>query len=156
MSEQGRAKRSKGVTQRAQRKKKVNSDDLKKLTATEIECLLGIRESDQHALELLGYDFTTKGQKRFKSERPNPFQQISEYIASALQTGDTFPVGMDLQNPGAATFILRVGVSFKISSLEEIGIGKYQRFESDAMTQGEAIRKYVREVANPDYIAITD
>lgn len=92
----------------------------------------------------------------FKAEQPNIFLQISQHIGAALQSFGKFPEGIDPGNPGAATFILRTRGSFKISSLEEIGIGKYQRFESDAMTQANAIREYVRRVGNPDYIAVGD
>ena len=128
--------------------------DLKKLTANDIECLLGVRKSDQHILELLGYGYSTEGQKRFRAERPDTYQQISEHLAAVLEKNGLFPASIDPHNPGSATFIQRMGSLYKISSLEEIGIGKEKRFEGEFMTLGDAIRAYVRRCANPDYIRV--
>jgi hypothetical protein len=82
------------------------------------------------------------------------YQQISEHLAAVLEKNGLFPASVDPHNPGSATFIQRMGSLYKISSLEEIGIGKEKRFEGEFMTLGDAIRAYVRRVANPDHIRV--
>jgi len=36
--------------------------------------------------------------------------------------------------------------------MEEIGFSRYERVSSEPMSETEAIRGYIRQVANPDYV----
>jgi hypothetical protein len=129
---------------------------LKTLSEAEIESLLGIRKTADHPLDVLGYGFTTEGQKRFHSEHPNFYPQIAEYVKTVLRREGVFPSDTDVANPGLRTFIRADGSMFRISTLEETGLSRYERITSRALSEREAIREYVRQVANPDYIAIRD
>jgi hypothetical protein len=127
-------------------------DQLKTLSADEIECLLGIRSSDAHPLDILGYGYSSEGARRFRAEQPDFLPQIAAHVRSVLAREGIFPKGTDPDNAGYKTFIRTDGASFWISSMEEVGFSRFERFSTGPMSEKEAICEYIQQVANPDYI----
>jgi hypothetical protein len=125
---------------------------MKTLCPDEIECLLGVRASDFHPLDILGYGYSSEGARRFRAEQPDFLPQIAAYVRCVLERQRIFPKETDPGNPGYRTFIRADGVSFRISSMEEIGFSRYERLSTDPMPETEAIQEYIRRVANPDYV----
>jgi hypothetical protein len=125
---------------------------LKTLTPDEIESLLQARPSARHPLDILGYGYTSDGARRFRTERPDFSPQIIAHIESVLRASGIFPPHVDRDDPGAATFIYADGSSFRVSSLEEVGLSRYQRLSSEPLPERKAILAYIRGVANPDYV----
>ena len=127
---------------------------MKMLTPSEIECLLGIRGSADHPLDILGYGYTSEGARRFRAERPDFLPQISAYVQSSLQKMGIFPSVIDPENPGFRTFIRADRGLFRISSMEETGLSRYERIITDLMPETEAINEYIRRVVNSDYVHV--
>ena len=125
---------------------------MKTLAPDEIESLLQARPNDRHPLDILGYGYTSDGARRFRTERPDFCPQIVAHIESVLQASGIFPQHIDRNNPGSATFLYVDGSSFRVSSLEEVGLCRYQRFSSEPLPEREAILAYIRRVANADYV----
>ena len=40
--------------------------------------------------------------------------------------------------------------------MEEIGVSRYERITSQPMSEAAAIREFIRQVANPDYVFFAD
>lgn len=125
---------------------------MKTLSADEIECLLGIRASDAHPLDILGYGYSSEGARRFRAEQPDFMPQIAAHVRSVLVREGIFPKDTDPDNAGFRTIIVADGASFKISSMEEIGFSRYERFSTGPMSETAAIHEYIQQVANPDYV----
>ena len=125
---------------------------MKTLSPDEIECLMGARPSNDHPLDILGYGYTSEGARRFRTEHPDFLPQIVAYVESVLVRGGVFPEGTNPDDPGFRIFIHSDGTSFRLSSMEEIGVGRYERISTGRLSAADAIRAYVRRVANPDYV----
>jgi hypothetical protein len=125
---------------------------MKTLSANDIECLLGIRASQAHPLEILGYGSTSEGAQKFGAEQPDFLPQIEAYVRSGLEREGIFPMGTDPDNPGPATCIRGDGDLYTVSSMEDTGTGIQERFSSVPLSETEAVMEYIRRVANPDYI----
>jgi hypothetical protein len=125
---------------------------LKKLAPDEIESLLQARPNDRHPLDILGYDYTSDGARRFRTERPDFAPQIITHIESVLRASGIFPSHVDRDNPGSTTFIYADGPLYRVSGLEEVGVARYQRLSSEPMHQKGSIVAYIRRVANPDHV----
>lgn len=127
---------------------------MKTLSADEIECLLGIRASNVHPLDILGYGYTSEGARRFRAEQPDFLPQIVAYVQSVLKREGIFPKGTDPSNPGYITYLQADGLAFRISKMVEAGFSRFERIATDPISETEAIKEYIREVANPDYIRV--
>lgn len=125
---------------------------MKTLSQCEIECLLGIRASNDHPLDILGYGYTSEGARRFRAEQPDFLPQIAAYVRNVLLREGIFPKETNPDDAGYRTFIRADGASFRISSMEEIGFSRYERISTDPLSETEAIHEYIRRVANPDYV----
>jgi len=125
---------------------------MKTLSEDEIESLLGVCQSEDHPLDILGYGFTSEGVRRFRAERPDFLPQIFAYVQRILRESRVFPALTSPDDAGFKTFIHADGAAFKVSRMEEIGVGRYERISSGPLSEAEAIREYVRRVVNPDYI----
>ncbi len=125
---------------------------MKTLSPSEIECLLGIRPTNAHPLDILGYGCTPEGARRFRAEQPDFFAQIAAYVEEGLDREGIFPTGTDPDNPGSQTCIQAAGTVFRVSSMEQVGPGKLERFHTNAMPEDEAVREYILKVADPHYI----
>ena len=122
---------------------------MKTLSTKEIESLLGIPGSGDHPLEILGYGYTSEGARRFRTERPDFVPQIVAHVQSILRAADIYPRDTDPGDAGWWTFIRHDGGSFTISSMEEIGFGRFERIVSEPMSETAAIREFIRRAANP-------
>ena len=129
---------------------------MKKLSTEDIECLLGVRTSDQHPLDILGYGCTSEGVRRFREERPNFSPQIVDHVRKELLAAGTFPPGIDTNEADRRTFIRRDKDSFTVTSMKEIGLNRYKSVTSKPMTETAAIHEFIRLVTNPDYVFIKD
>jgi hypothetical protein len=129
---------------------------VKILSTEEIECLLRIRASDDHPLEILGYGYTSDGARRFRAEQPDFLPQIAAYVQSVLQTAGIFPRDTDPENAGFRTFIRRDGGLFTLSSVEDVSLSRYERIRSAPMSEAVAIGEYIRHVVNPDYVCVSE
>lgn len=125
---------------------------MKTLSPDEIECLVGARPANVHPLDILGYGYTTEGARRFRAEQPDFLPQIVAYVQSVLVRGGVFPEGTNPDDPGFRTFIYGDGKSFRLSRMEESGVGRYERISTGPLSATEAIHAYVRRAANPDYV----
>jgi hypothetical protein len=125
---------------------------MKTLSPEEIECLLGVRPSKTHPLDILGYGYSSEGARLFRAERPNFLPQIAGYIRSVLARSGVFPEGINRQNPGFRAFLYLQASSFWLSSVEEVGLGRCERIVSGPMCEREAIKDYLQRVANSDYV----
>lgn len=125
---------------------------MKTLSPDEIECLVGARPSSVHPLDILGYGHTSEGARRFREEQPDYLPQIVAYVQSVLGRGSVFPEDTNPDDPGFGTFIYGDGQSFRVSSMEEIGVARCERISTGPLSAIEAIHVYLRRVANPDYV----
>jgi hypothetical protein len=125
---------------------------LKTLAPDEIELLLQARPNDRHPLDILGYGYTSDGARRFRTERPDFSPQIIAHIGRILRASGIFPAHLDRNNPGSTAFIYADGSSFRVSSLEEVGVSRDERLSSEPLSEREAILAYIRRVANSDYV----
>ena len=129
---------------------------MKTLSTEDIECLLGVRATDQHPLDILGYGYTSEGARRFRAERPDFIPQIVAHVQRALQSGGVFRPDIDVRDAGWRTFIRGDGDAFTVSSMEEIGLSHFERIPSQPMSEAAAIREFIRLAANPDYVCYAD
>jgi hypothetical protein len=53
--------------------------------------LLGCAKSDRHPLEILGYDYSTRGARRFRAEQPDFVPQVCQLIQMSLDETGSFP-----------------------------------------------------------------
>ncbi len=125
---------------------------MKTLSPDEIECLVGARPSNVHPLDMLGYGYTSEGTRRFRAEKPDFLPQIVAHLQSVLVRVGVFPEGINRDDPGFKTFIYTDGTSFRISSMAEVGVSRYERVSTGPLSETEATHEYIRKVANPDYI----
>ena len=124
------------------------------LSTSDIESLIGAKADDRHPLEIMGYDFTSEGVRRFREEKPDFLPQIRDHIRTVLLTASIFPAHTNKEEPGWATFIESSGHKHTLSRIEEIGVGRYDRFKTEYISQEEAIDSFLRQVCNPDYLPI--
>ena len=82
---------------------------MKTLSPDEIQCLLGVRPSKAHPLDILGYSYGSEGARLFRAERPNFLPQVVGYIRSVLAGSDVFPQGINGQEPRVQSFPLSAG-----------------------------------------------
>lgn len=122
------------------------------LSTEQIEYLLGVRASDTHPLEILGYGHTSEGAQRFRAEQPDFMPQLIAHVRSVLSMEGIFPKGTVPDDLGEKTIIRTEGEMFVVSSMEEAGVGRYERISTRPMPDIEAIHEYIRRVANPDYV----
>ena len=125
---------------------------MKTLSPNDIECLLGVRACKEHPLDVLGYGYTSEGARQFRIEQPDVLPQLVAHVRSVLRAEGLFPKGTVPAEAGYRTFILADGASFRVSSMQEIGLSRFERILSNPMSEAEAIREYIRRVANPDYV----
>src|ERR1700722_2906760 len=125
---------------------------MKILSPDEIDSLLEVRPTDAHPLDILGYGYTTEGADKFRAEQPNFVPQIAAYVHRVLESVGIFPPDIDLAAAGYRTFIRKTGKVFEVSSMEEIGSSRFERFATGPFSEQEAVRKYIERVTNPDYI----
>lgn len=124
------------------------------LSTEQIEYLLGVRASDTHPLEILGYGHTSEGAQRFRAEQPDFMPQLIAHVRSVLSMEGIFPKGMVPNDLREKTIIRTEGELFIVSSMEEVGVGNYERVSTRPMTEIEALHEYIRRVTNPDYVSL--
>jgi hypothetical protein len=120
-----------------------NFGAMKTLSPEDIERLVGARPSSDHPLEILGYGFTSDGVRRFRAEQPDYLPQIVAHIRSVLIRAGIFPEGTNPDDAGFRTFIYSDGAHFRVSSTEEVGMGRYKRISTGPLPETDAINKYV-------------
>ena len=125
---------------------------MKILSSDEIDCLLGIRATGAHPLDILGYGYSSDGADRFRAEKPDFLPQIVAQVRTVLARDGIFPAQTNPVDAGCRTFIRADGALFRISSMEEVGLSRFERITTDPMPEAEAIHEYIRKVANPDYV----
>ncbi|HWQ92537.1 MAG TPA: hypothetical protein VN673_12765 [Clostridia bacterium] len=125
---------------------------MKTLSPDDIECLLGVRACKEHPLDVLGYGYTSEGARRFRTEQPDVLPQLEAYVQGVLRAEGIFPKGTNPDDAGYRTFIFADGGSFRVSSMEETGFSRFERMLSSPASEAEAVRDYIRRVANPDYV----
>ncbi len=125
---------------------------MKTLSPFEIECLLGIRNTDAQPLDILGYGSTPEGARRFRAEQPDFLPQLVHYIERGLDREGIFPTGTDPADLGLTTCLVAEGELYRMSSMDPVAPGKLERFTTCLMPENEAIQEYIRRVANPEYI----
>jgi hypothetical protein len=125
---------------------------MKSLSPDEIECLLEVRPSKAHPLDILGYGYSSEGARLFRAERPDFLPQIAGYIRSVLARSGVFPEGINRENAGFRAFLYPQASAFWLSRVKAVGLGRYERIVSGPMSEREAITDYIQSVANPDYI----
>jgi hypothetical protein len=124
------------------------------LCTKQIEYLLGVRASDTHPLDVLGYGHTSEGARRFRTEQPDFVPQLIAHVQSVLAKEGIFPKGTALDDLRHTTIIRSEGEMFVVSCLEEAGVGRYERISTSPMPEGAALHEYIRRVANPDYVRL--
>lgn len=122
------------------------------LSQEQIEYLLGVRASKTHPLDVLRYGHTSEGVRRFRAEQPDLLPQLVAHVRSVLAKESIFPKGTVPDDLGEKTIIRTEGEMFVVSSMEEAGVGRYERISTRPMPEIEAIHEYIRRVANPDYV----
>jgi hypothetical protein len=127
---------------------------MKTLSPEDIECLLGVRACKRHPLEILGYGYTSEGAERFRNEQPDVLPELEAHVQNVLRAEGIFPKGTNPSEAGYWTFILAGEGSFRVSSMEEVGLSRFERILSNPMSEAEAIRQYIRRVVNPDYVRV--
>src|SRR5947209_302548 len=108
---------------------------MKMLSPDDIECLLGVRPSKAHPLDILGYGYSSEGARLFRAERLNFLPQIVAYIQSVLARSGVFPEGINRENAGFRVFLYPQASAFWLSRREEVGLGRYERIVSGPMSE---------------------
>jgi hypothetical protein len=124
------------------------------LSIGDLESLIGVRPDDRHPLEIMGYDYTDEGVRAFRRDRPDFLPQIREHIQAILRADSIFPSDTNRDAPGWQSFIESAGRRFALSTVEEVGVGRYDRFRTEFNTEEEAIEAFLNRVCNPDYLPI--
>ncbi|MBE2179470.1 MAG: hypothetical protein IAE97_03280 [Chthoniobacterales bacterium] len=127
---------------------------MKTLSENDILSLVGARPDDRHPLEIIGYDFTSEGVRRFREEKPNFLPQMKKHIQESLLASGIFPQDTNPEDPGWRAFIQRSGSQYKMSWVAEVGTSRFDRFSTDHKSIDAAIHDYLLEVCNPDYVPI--
>lgn len=129
---------------------------MKTLSYEEIESLLGYRATTLHPLEILGYDYTTEGTRKFRTERCDFLPQIVSYVQRVLVKEGIFPKVANPKNSQIRCFIQTEGSSYRVNSLEENGLNRYGWITSEPFSEHDAILEYIRKVTNPDYVHVAN
>lgn len=127
---------------------------MKTLSADDILSLVGARVDDRHPLEIIGYDLTSEGARRFREEKPDFVPQITAHIQEMLSTHGIFPKDTNLEEPGWRAFIQKTETGFRMSWVAEVGTSRFDRLQKDYKAADAAIHDYLLEVCNPDYVSI--
>jgi hypothetical protein len=125
---------------------------MKILTPDEIECLLGLKSTGLHPLDILGYGYSSEGVRKFRAEQPDFFPQIAAHVQAALNKTRIFPADTNPDDPGYRTFIHAEGAAFKVNSAEEVGLSRFARISTGPLSEADALQKYIERVVNPDYV----
>mgnify|MGYP001569290726 CR=1 FL=1 len=126
---------------------------MKTLTASEIEKLLGVCQTNEHPLDILGFGFTTEGAIRFRAEHPNFLPQVKAHIRQQLAACGHFPEGADTEDSEHRTFIRKMASGYLMSSEEEIALYRYESVVTEFDSQDQAISAYIERVASSDYLS---
>jgi hypothetical protein len=102
----------------------------------------------------MGYDFTSEGVRRFREEKPDFLPQVRDHIRAILLADAIFPSDTNRDDPGWRSFIESSGDRYTLSTVEEVGVGRYDRFRKDFSSQEEAIEQFLQRVCNPDYLPV--
>lgn len=125
---------------------------MKILFPDEIECLMGLQPTKLHPLEILGYDCSSEGARRFRAEQPSFLPQVVAHVQGSLAKIGGFPRAYLPGEYECRTFIQADGAGFRVSYMVEAGCSLEKRMLTDPMSDFQAARDYVLRVVNADYV----
>lgn len=119
--------------------------------------LLGYTATDRHPLEILGYEYSTRGAGQFRRERPDLLSQACRLIEASLEEAGSFP-----RDPGAE--VLAAGIYLErrpdgMISLHrdvEVGIGQTARAHVDFVSPRDASLELLRRLGDPAYLPVPE
>ncbi len=115
--------------------------------------LLGYAGSQRHPLEILGYECSSRGARRFREEQPDFVPQVCQLIQASLEHTGSFP-----GNPGGE--ILRDGTYLErrpdgLISLHtsiEVSMSETARSTIEFTSVRDAAFELIRRSRNPSYL----
>jgi hypothetical protein len=117
--------------------------------------LLGYASTGRHPLEILGYEYSTRGMRQFRQERPDVASQLVPLIQASLEEAGMFPrePGEEVLRDGAYLERRSDGVIL-FHSMAEVSVSRSVRMSISFETMKEAIGELLRRVGNSVYVAV--
>jgi hypothetical protein len=117
--------------------------------------LLGYVARDRHPLEILGYELSTQGLRRFRRERPDVFPQVCRLIERSLDEARFFPrhPTEEILNEGIYLERLPEG-GIALNRSVEVSISQTARVRIDFASPRAAILELLRLVSDPAYVTV--
>jgi hypothetical protein len=114
---------------------------------------LGYATTDRHPLEILGYEYSTRGARQFRGERPDFLPQVCRIIEASLEEAGAFPraPGPGVLEDGAY-LERRPGGTIALHRNVEVGMSQTARVRTDFATARAAALELVRQLIDPAYL----
>ena len=125
------------------------------LTERDVLELLCFAESSRRPLEILGYEYSSRGARRFRSERPDFLPSVCQIIRASLEQAGTFPRAPSAALREDGPYLERRpdgGVSLVTSF--EVGISQTERVRIEFASMQDAILGLLRRVSDPAYLTV--
>jgi hypothetical protein len=125
------------------------------LTDQDLLELLRYTPSERHTLEILGYDYSTRGARQFRRERPDFLPQICRLIRACLEEAGSFPREPSTAVLAEGTYLERRpdGVTVLHASVE-VSMNRTAQVRIDFESVDGAILELLRRLADPAYLTV--
>jgi hypothetical protein len=118
--------------------------------------LLGYRAADRHPLEILGYDCSTRGVRRFRAERPDFLPQVCRIIEASLEETGSFPRDRSPELMQSGTYLEnRADGSVALFTSVETGLVTTAQIQICFPSVRQACIELIRRTSQPDYLMIS-
>ena len=114
---------------------------MSKLTYNDVLELLGYTEPERHALEILGYEHSTRGRQQFDAERPDIQPSLTDAICDDLKRSGVFPRRFGFRRPEYGAFIERRGDDFVLIDRDKPSIETRWTYKSAHAAARALVRK---------------
>jgi len=125
------------------------------LTYLDLIELLRIVPTKRHPLEILGYEYSTRGARQFRQDRPDFLPQAYRLIEQSLQETGSFPRN---PHPGVdwvgSMLESRPDGRITVFSSAEITVFETIRTRCDFLSVHEAIYEVLRKTADRAYLRV--
>jgi hypothetical protein len=112
--------------------------------------LLRYENSGRHPLEILGYEYSTRGSNRFREDRPNVVSQIERLIRESLEEAGVFP----REHPGGDSLERLAGGVIVLHTSAEISVSQTIPVQYAFASMIEAIYSLIRARGDSVYVAL--
>lgn len=127
------------------------------LSTNDVLELMRYQPAHRHPLEILGYEYSTRGRKLFRQECPDYFPQIVALIDASLAERGTFPPEPNEDVLREGTYLERkADGQVTLHTSVEVSISQTARVNIDFPSARAAIVELIKRLIDRAYLTVPD